>query len=81
MPEFTMPGPANVLVGRPRRYIAPEHVRELRRQGLSFREIARSTGFGYGTVPRAYSALVTPSEKEDAALAPVQITSGKDDRA
>jgi DNA invertase Pin-like site-specific DNA recombinase len=40
-------------VGRPRRYIAPEHVQELRSQGLSFRQIARKTGFGYGTVRRA----------------------------
>ncbi len=43
-------------VGRPRRYIAPEHVQELRSQGLSFRQIARKTGFGYGTVRRAILA-------------------------
>jgi hypothetical protein len=40
-------------VGRPRRYIAPEHVQDLRSQGLSLRQIARKTGFGYGTVRRA----------------------------
>ena len=41
-------------VGRPRRNAEPEDIRELRKQGLSFRQIARKTGYGYGTVRRAY---------------------------
>ena len=40
--------------GRPRRYVAANRIRELRLQGLSFRQIARVTGFGYGTIRRAY---------------------------
>jgi hypothetical protein len=49
MPELTKSS-----VGRPRRFVPPEQVQELRREGLSFREIARKTGFGYGSVRRAY---------------------------
>jgi hypothetical protein len=60
--EFRMSGKARSLVGRPRRYIAPERIRELRSQGLSFRAIARNTGFGYGTVRRAYSTFGTLSD-------------------
>lgn len=41
-------------VGRPSRDASPQQIRELRSQGRSFREIARETGFGYGTVRRAY---------------------------
>jgi DNA invertase Pin-like site-specific DNA recombinase len=41
-------------VGRPRRFVPPEQIRELRRKGLSFRQIARKTGFGYGSVRRAF---------------------------
>jgi hypothetical protein len=40
--------------GRPRRFIAPDRIERLRRAGLSFREIAKTTGLGYGTVRRAY---------------------------
>lgn len=40
--------------GRPRRNVAPDQIRELRSQGLSFRAIARKTGLGYGTVRRAH---------------------------
>ena len=40
--------------GRPRRDVAPDQIRELRSQGLSFRAIARKTGLGYGTVRRAH---------------------------
>jgi hypothetical protein len=50
MPQFS-----KASVGRPRRFIPPEQVEQLRREGLSFREIARKTGFGYGSVRRAYS--------------------------
>jgi hypothetical protein len=52
--------PQRKSVGRQRRYIAPERIQELRLQGLSFRQISRATGFGYATIPRAYSLAVTP---------------------
>ena len=42
--------------GRPRRHIPGDQLLEWRRQGLSFRQIARKTGCGYGTVRRAYLA-------------------------
>ena len=45
-------------VGRPRRPVPADWVRELRRQGLSFREIARETGYGYGSVRRAFFGAV-----------------------
>jgi hypothetical protein len=41
-------------VGRPRRYVATYEIRELRMQGLSFRQIAWITGLSYGAVHRAY---------------------------
>lgn len=41
-------------MGRPRRDISPEMVKNLHSQGYSFRVIARWTGVGYGTVRRAY---------------------------
>jgi hypothetical protein len=41
-------------VGRPRRYVDANRVRDLRRQGFSFRKIAHIMGFGDGTVRRAY---------------------------
>lgn len=41
-------------VGRPRVYVSPLLILNLRQQGLSFRQIAAVTGFGYGTVRRAY---------------------------
>jgi len=50
-------------VGRPRRDVAPEHVRELRRQGLSFRRIAEITGCSYGTVRRVYVSAVTGTSR------------------
>ena len=50
------PKPPKRPVGRPRRYAEPEQIGELRRQGLTFRQIARQTGLGYGTVRRAYWA-------------------------
>jgi hypothetical protein len=43
-------------VGRPRVHAATEELRDLRLAGLSFREIARRTGLGYGSVRRAYAA-------------------------
>jgi DNA invertase Pin-like site-specific DNA recombinase len=49
-----MPKIAKRSVGRPRRHVAPDQIEELRKQGFSFREIARKTGVGYGTVRRAY---------------------------
>jgi len=47
---------ARRAAGRPRSKVPPDLILELRRQGLSFREIARHTGCGYGTVRRAYWA-------------------------
>ncbi len=44
-------------VGRPRRAVAPELIGELRGRGMSFREIARGTGLGYGTVRRAFLSI------------------------
>jgi hypothetical protein len=48
-------------VGRPPRYAPSELISDLRRKGLSFREIARQTGFGYGTVRRAFLGVPTTS--------------------
>ena len=42
-------------VGRPRRLIASDRIAGLRELGMSFREIARVMGAGYGTVRRAYA--------------------------
>lgn len=44
-------------VGRPRVYVSSQLILTLRQQGLSFRQIAGVTGFGYGTVRRAYHQL------------------------
>jgi len=41
-------------VGRPRRDVSAEMVKNLHNQGYSFRAIARWFGVGYGTVRRAY---------------------------
>ena len=46
-------------VGRPRRVFDRQKVLDLRRQGISWPEIARRTGAGIGTVRRAYHALST----------------------
>jgi len=40
--------------GRPRTNVPPLLVYQLRAEGLSFRQIARKMGFGYGSVRRAY---------------------------
>jgi DNA invertase Pin-like site-specific DNA recombinase len=40
--------------GRPPKCVSADYIRQLHSQGLSFRQIARQTGFGYGTVRRAY---------------------------
>ena len=53
--------PLKRRVGRPARYAPPQLIRDLRRQGLSFREIAQQTGFGYGTVRRAFLGVPTTS--------------------
>jgi DNA invertase Pin-like site-specific DNA recombinase len=44
-------------IGRPRRVFDRQRVLDLRRQGLSWPEIARRTGAGVGTVRRAFQAL------------------------
>jgi hypothetical protein len=43
--------------GRPVRLVPLETIRNLYRQGYSFRAISRSTGLGYGTVRRAFHGL------------------------
>lgn len=40
--------------GRPARRLSVQAIRELYRQGNSFRSIAAATGIGYGTVRRAF---------------------------
>ena len=40
--------------GRPARSLSVEAIRDLYRQGHSFRAIAAVTGIGYGTVRRAF---------------------------
>ena len=50
--------------GRPRRQPPLVTIQDLRSLGLSFREIARTLGFGYGTVRRAYAAMDRPSPPE-----------------
>jgi DNA invertase Pin-like site-specific DNA recombinase len=40
--------------GRPVRSLSVEAIRDLYRQGHSFRSIAAATGIGYGTVRRAF---------------------------
>ena len=44
---------AGKQIGRPRKMLCQDLVTELRGQGLSWREIARRTGAGVGTVRRA----------------------------
>ena len=41
-------------VGRPAIHVTPERIQDLKSRGMSFRQIARFTGLGYGTVRRAY---------------------------
>ena len=48
-------------VGRPRVYVSPQLILNLRHQGLSFRQIASVTGFGYGTVRRAFQRIEVPN--------------------
>jgi transposase len=44
-------------VGRPRVHVSSQLILNLRNQGLSFRQIATDTGFGYGTVRRAFHRI------------------------
>ena len=48
---------AGVSLGRPRRVFDRQRAMDLRDQGLSFPEIARELGVGYGTVVRGIQAL------------------------
>ena len=60
--------------GRPRRCVEIAHIRQLRLQGLSLRQISRKTGLGYGTVRRALNGGVDSSELSQnptAAILPV----------
>ncbi len=53
--------------GRPRLQLAPDYLNDLRRAGLSFREIARRTGLGYGSVRRACAQAVRTNSIQHAA--------------
>lgn len=44
-------------VGRPRIHVPPQLIWHLRNQGLSLRQIAAVTGYGYGSVRRALLSL------------------------
>lgn len=62
MPETIDPGKRPR--GRPRRNASSEEVGKLRTEGFSYRQIARSLGFGYGTVRRALAANeAAPAER------------------
>lgn len=52
-----MPQGVKASVGRPRLKTIPDQIEDLRRQGLSLREIARRTGMGYGSVRRACATI------------------------
>ena len=49
-------------VGRPRIHVQPQLIGHLRDQGLSLRQIAAVTGYGYGSVRRALLTLQTAPE-------------------
>lgn len=61
------PGKKNASrpAGRPRQEVPPKLVHQLREKGLSFRAIAHQTGFGYGSVRRAYRNYTEKSGKSD----------------
>jgi hypothetical protein len=54
--EMVQKGEKRKGAGRPQRHVPEDQIRALRDQGLSFREIARKTGYGCGSVRRAYIA-------------------------
>jgi len=62
-------------VGRPRRPVAADAVRELRKAGLSFRQIARKLGFGYGSIRRAYYGAYSNEEHPCSRVATAGISS------
>jgi hypothetical protein len=60
---------AGKQIGRPRKLLCQDLITELRGQGLSWREIARRTGAGVGTVRRAVgldSSLISACQNSPA---------------
>ena len=51
---------AGKKIGRPRAVLDPDTIIELRRQGYSWRQIARRTGLGVGTIRRSYGQCARP---------------------
>jgi hypothetical protein len=56
----------NRKVGRPRVNVPPELIQRLREEGLSFRRISQLTGFGYGSVRRAWKKIAAAQKAEGA---------------
>jgi hypothetical protein len=54
----------NRKVGRPQVYVPLELIQRLREEGLSFRRISQLTGFGYGSVRRAWKKIAA-AQKAD----------------
>lgn len=65
-------------IGRPRAVFNLDQVRELRRQGVSWRKIARRVGAGVGTVRRAYQSLCDPAEASQGKPAPERVQADPD---
>lgn len=53
-------------VGRPQVYVPLELIQRLREQGLSFRRISQLTGFGYGSVRRAWKRIAGGQQADGA---------------
>ena len=56
-------------VGRPQVNVSLELIQRLREEGLSFRRISQLTGFGYGSVRRAWKKIAA-AQKADGARGP-----------
>jgi hypothetical protein len=56
-------------VGRPQVNMPLELIQRLREEGLSFRRISRLTGYGYGSVRRAWKKIAG-EQKVDGARGP-----------
>jgi DNA invertase Pin-like site-specific DNA recombinase len=72
--QLTIPRPLMATgrpSGRPRRQVELVQIQRLRQEGLSLRQIARSTGLGYGTVRRALNRTENRSEVSQNPMAAV----------